>query len=199
MPSELDEFRNLLRRVCEGSDEAAWQLVERYGEALRRAVRRALDRRLRSKFDSLDFVQLVWSSFFRTRARAKQFARPEDLAAFLCTMARNKVGMETRRRLKDGKFAVNREFSLQEIDNPDHAAVAAREPAPDEVAIARELWNRIIHDKPEHYRDIVCMKMQGHTCKSIACSLRLAPCTVRRFLNKLCGEMSRPQTGLSRR
>ena len=55
-----DNFRSLICHVREGSEDAAWDLVEQYGEAIRRAVRRALNERLRSKFDSLDFVQLVW-------------------------------------------------------------------------------------------------------------------------------------------
>ena len=86
-----DDFRDLMRRVHEGSEDAAWQLVGQYGDPIRRAVRRALNARLRSKFDSLDFVQLVWSSFFRDRGRLDRFNHPEELVAFLVTMARNKV------------------------------------------------------------------------------------------------------------
>ena len=68
MTDANDEFRALMQRLREGSDEAAWQLVEQYGEPIRRAVRRALSARLRPQFDSLDFVQLVWSSFFAPAA-----------------------------------------------------------------------------------------------------------------------------------
>lgn len=65
MSSDIEDFRGLLNRIKEGDDTAAWELVEHYGEDIRNAVRRSLNRRLRPKFDSLDFVQLVWSSFFR--------------------------------------------------------------------------------------------------------------------------------------
>ena len=94
-----DNFTSLIRRVREGSEDAAWELVDQYGEAIRRAVRRALNERLRSKFDSLDFVQIVWNSLFRVRDKLDRFDRPEELTAYLVTMARNKVGMEVRRRL----------------------------------------------------------------------------------------------------
>lgn len=188
-PDDLDEFRRLLERVSEGSDEAAWELVERYGEAIRRAVRRTLDRRLRPKFDSLDFVQLVWSSFFRVRDRAQQFHRPEELVAFLLKMARNKVGMEARRRLKTEKFDVTRERSLDGmITDPNDWRMIRRQDTPSAVAIAREEWNRMIQGKPEHYKEIIRMKLQGHTCLHIADSLHLAERTVRRFLKKLCKE-----------
>ena len=59
------DFPSLMQQISMGSEDAAWELVERYGELIRRAVRRVLNKKLRSKFDSLDFVQLVWSSFFR--------------------------------------------------------------------------------------------------------------------------------------
>ncbi len=193
MPAELDDFRTLIQRVSEGSDEAAWQLVEQYGDSLRRAVRRALDRRLRSKFDSLDFVQIVWSSFFRTRDRAQRFAHPEELVAFLITMAQNKVGMETRRRLRTVRTSVRREHSLEGMMRTLKGTVAAEDPGPVEEAIAREQWNRILEDKrqSEHERQIVRMRLDGESCKSIAQRLQWAPCTVRRWLNKLFGQTSR--------
>jgi RNA polymerase sigma-70 factor (ECF subfamily) len=192
MPTELDDFQALIQRVSEGSEEAARHLVEQYGDSLRRAVRRALDRRLRSKFDSLDFVQLVWSSFFRARDRAQRFANPEELVAFLIVMARNKVGIETRRRLRTEKFDIHRERSLDRIEDPDHGALVADNVTPDEVAIAREQWNNILEnkDQSEDEREIVRMRLGGASCKSIAERLQWAPCTVRRLLNKLFGEAS---------
>ena len=85
---ECDEdFCRLMGRVGEGSEDAAWELVARYGEQIHRTVRRVLNIKLRSKFDSLDFVQLVWKSFFQVRNKCDRFHRPEELAAFLVTMA----------------------------------------------------------------------------------------------------------------
>ena len=84
-----DAFRSLILRIKEGSDDAAWELVNEFGETIRRAVRRAMNSKLRPKFDSLDFVQLVWGSLFRVRDRLDQFERPEHLAAYLVAMARH--------------------------------------------------------------------------------------------------------------
>ena len=95
-PAENVSFRDLLEQVSEGSEEAAWDLVENYGVTILRAVRRALDSRMRQRFDSTDFVQLVWASFFKARGRLDRFSTPAELAAFLVKMARNKVGMEAR-------------------------------------------------------------------------------------------------------
>ncbi len=188
MTDHDDDFRELMRRIQEGSEDAAWELVEQYGEAIRRAVRRALNKRLRSKFDSLDFVQLVWSSFFRARDKLDRFNRREELAAFLVTMARNKVGMEVRRLLSTEKYNLNRERSLDELDVSAETVVPGRAPPPIEVAIAREQWNRLLQDQPKHYGQIIQLRLQGHTHLEIADSLQLAESTVRRFFKRLLRE-----------
>ena len=91
---DLNGFQDLMRRVREGSEDAAWEVVRRYGGYIRRAVRRVLNPKLRYKFDSLDFVQWVWLSFFRMHDKAERFERPQFLVTFLAGMARNKVQME---------------------------------------------------------------------------------------------------------
>jgi len=93
MPVLSDDFHNLMQKIRQGSEDAAWQLVTRYGGALRQAVRRVLSARLRPKFDSADFVQIVWLSFFRVPAHRGQFDNPAALVAYLARMAQYKVGM----------------------------------------------------------------------------------------------------------
>lgn len=189
MSEKKDDFCALMQRVCGGSEDAAWELVEQYGEAIRRAVRRALNKKLRPKFDSMDFVQMVWSSFFRVRDKLKRFRRPEELAAFLVTMARNKVAMEIRRRLLTKKYDLSREHSLDEPRMRKCGEIAGRQPLPAEVAIAREQLGRMVRGQPKHYRQIIQLRLQGCTYQDIAGSLHLAESTVRRFLKKLFREM----------
>jgi RNA polymerase sigma factor (sigma-70 family) len=180
-----DNFRDLMRRVREGSEDAAWDLVNQYGEAIRRAVRRVLHEKLRSRFDSLDFVQLVWKSFFRVRGTFHRFDRPEELAAYLATMARNKVGMEFRRRLMTEKYNVRHEQSLEQLQARGCPDIPGRQPGPVDVAIAREQWDRLLKGQPPHYRQILHLRLQGHTYQSIADAVHVDECTVRRFLKRL--------------
>lgn len=180
-----DTFRDLIRRVREGSEDAAWDLVNQYGEAIRRAVRRVLNEKLRSKFDSLDFVQIVWNSFFQARGKIDRFDRPEELAAYLAAMARNKVGMEIRRRLMTEKYNVRHEQSLEQLQAKGCPDTPSRQPAPVDVAIAREQWDRLLKGQPQHYRQIIQLRLQGHTYQSIAAAVNLDECTVRRFLKRL--------------
>jgi RNA polymerase sigma-70 factor (ECF subfamily) len=175
-------FSSLMRRVSEGSEDAAWEVVTQYGDEIRQAVRRVLSVKLRPKFDSLDFVQIVWKSFFRVRDKSGQFKRPEQLAAYLVRVARNKVGMETRRRLDYKKYNVRREQSL---DQSGGDSAACQEAAPIEVAIARERWNQILEGQPAHYRQIIQMRLRGYTCEDICKATRIPERTVRRCLQKL--------------
>jgi RNA polymerase sigma-70 factor (ECF subfamily) len=182
------DFRDLMQRVREGSEEAAWELVGQYGDTLCRTIRRILDRRLRSKFDTLDFVQLVWGSLFRARDTLDRFDRPAQLGAYLAIMARNKVAMEARRRLQTEKYNVNREDPYDSAVVATRARTPDRQSAPIDVAIARERWDHLLKDQPPHYRQIICLRLQGHTHQAIADRLGLDESTVQRFLKRLLEE-----------
>src|SRR5687768_16029897 len=90
-------FDELLGRVQQGQDGAAEEFVARYGPHVLRAVRRGLHRRLRSKFDSEDFVQAVWASFFGDLCRSEKNVQLDDVIAYLKAMARNKIIDQHRR------------------------------------------------------------------------------------------------------
>src|SRR5262245_27640786 len=99
----MDEtsFRELLERARQRDQQAAAELVRRYGPALRVAVRARLgDRGLRRLLDSADVYQSVLADFF-ARAAGGQFEldRPEQLVGLLATMARNRlINLSARHR-----------------------------------------------------------------------------------------------------
>src|SRR4030081_257504 len=87
-----------LARIQSGDEEAARDLLTRYEAEVRLVVRRQLPRLLRSRFDSLDFLQSVWGSFFhRVRTGPSEFEDSRHLVAFLARAAKNKVIDEYRR------------------------------------------------------------------------------------------------------
>jgi RNA polymerase sigma factor (sigma-70 family) len=174
------EFARLLRQVRDGSESAAWALVEKYGEHILRAVRRRLSCEIRSKFDSADFVQAVWASFFACSHRIKQIASPEELTALLATIARNKVISELRRRLASRKYDVRREVPIV------NSEPATRQNAtPSAIAIAKERWRAIVDNQPSHYRQIISLRLAGNTQAEIADKLQVSERTVRRVLVRL--------------
>jgi RNA polymerase sigma factor (sigma-70 family) len=185
MIDELKNFQGLLSRIKDGDESAARELVDRYGQDIRNAVRRSLDRRLRPKFDSLDFVQLVWSSFFRQGPQQCQFSCPDDFISYLIVIARNKVGMEARRRFATKKFNVNREKSLDADVSVIQDEMYGNDPSPLDMAIAKECWSQLLSEKPEHYQQIIHLRLRGSTCQEIADILQIDESTVRRFLKRL--------------
>src|SRR5260370_21457217 len=104
-----DDFRQLMTRVRAGSEEAARELFDRYSGHISRVVRRRLHSRLRTQYDSLDFLQAVWASFFAVPLEEYTFDHPEDLVRFLARMAYNKVVDVTRRRFGTVKHNINSE------------------------------------------------------------------------------------------
>ena len=142
-----DDFRSLMRRVRAGSEEAAWELVREYGDAIRRTVRQSLHVTLRPKFDSLDFVQIVWKSFFCVPDNLHRFDSPQELVNFLVEMARNKVRIEAR-RLTAARNDLRRELVSDEAHLQDVDELVDRRPMPLEVAIAREQWDRMLQGQP---------------------------------------------------
>src|SRR5262245_11453834 len=142
-PSMLDsqqEFQRLMEQLLAGSPEAARELTEVYGPHLLRAVRRRLHKQLRTKFDSRDFVQDVWASFFACLPQGPTFDRPGALVGFLARLAHNKVVDAIRLRLMGNKYNVNRERPLAKGPSDCEYLPAARQPTPSALAISREQW-----------------------------------------------------------
>ena len=69
MTHDDSSFEAAVKELRTGSEEAIWNFIQTYGPHIQRVVRRRLHHKLRSKFDSVDFVQMVWVSFFGNRSR----------------------------------------------------------------------------------------------------------------------------------
>src|SRR5713101_8025830 len=109
---ESEDIRQFLARIQAGDEDAARDLLSRYEAEVRLVVRRQLPRLLRSRFDSLDFLQSVWGSVFRrVRGGPAEFEDSRHLVAFLARAAKNKV-IDEYRRAASQKQDVHREEPL---------------------------------------------------------------------------------------
>jgi RNA polymerase sigma factor (sigma-70 family) len=185
--ADSNDFSLLMQRIREGSDDAVKELLEVYGPHILRVVRRRLNQNLRSKFDSQDFVQSVWASFFAIRPNEYMFDRPEALITFLVNLARNKVVDCVRQRFQTTIHTVNREHSL------DGSAAYALEmegqqPSPSQVALAKEEWDRLLDSVPAYQRPILTLLWQGHTQQEIAQQLGVGEKTIRRIVRRIAPE-----------
>jgi RNA polymerase sigma-70 factor (ECF subfamily) len=179
------EFEDLIEQVRAGSQQAAWTLVDKYSRDVQRFVRRSLHQKLRSKFDSMDFVQIVWGSFFRCPDRLQGMAKAEQLIAYLATLAKFKVLAEVRRRLQTEKHNLDREEPNSEGSPRE---MMGNIPTPSAVAIARERWDQLLSGEPDQVRRIVELRLQGTTYTEIATQLEIHERTARKTIKRLLSQ-----------
>lgn len=181
---EDDELSDFLRRIQAGDEGAARELLQRFEAEVRLVVRRQLPRLLRSRFDSLDFLQSVWGSFFRRMRHAPtEFEDSRHLVAFLARAAKNKV-IDEYRRSASRKHDMHREEPLwgdgrRAREVPDPIA------SPSEIAQAHEAFGKLRDLVPEEKRSILEMKAEGLSSKDIGERLGISERTVQRVLEDL--------------
>ena len=186
MPLEQPDLQLLLERVRHGDENAARELLEHFEPHVRRVVRQRLPFVLRSKFDSMDFVQSVWGDFFpRLRRGEIDFADSRQLARFLVVMARTKVANEVRRRAGTKKFDLQKEVAIGTRDLP----VQGRDPTPSQHLMAHERLDELLSGRPKLHQKLLRMRSEGCTFDEIAARLHIDERTARRILYKVEKEL----------
>src|SRR5262249_22613240 len=180
MDQTCDEFEALMQRVKAGCPDAARELFARYGNAVRRVVRRWLQQRLRRHYDTTDFEQSVWASFFQRPAECCFFPTPEGLVAFLSQMAYNKVVDATRKRFGTGRNSRPEERSLDEPRGPGQTDTLVNElpgpmQTPSQHVMADERWRKLTSNLPPGHVRILELLLAGHTQTEIADRLKCDP------------------------
>jgi RNA polymerase sigma-70 factor (ECF subfamily) len=180
MPEGDGDFAELMERVRGGSEEAVRELLDRYGHHILRVVRRRLHQRMRARFDSLDFVQDVWASFFAGLERQWAFDDPHALVAFLADLAYKKVVDKFRGHVEAHKREIFRERSFDSATSGQESKLVARQPTPSQLIVAKEEWTNLIEGQPELQQRILELLRQGNSTGSIARRLGVNVRTVRR-------------------
>jgi RNA polymerase sigma factor (sigma-70 family) len=184
-------FRALMERIREGSQDAAWELVSTYGSYVERVIRRTLSQGLRSKYDTGDFIQAVWASFFRDRECFDSFEDADRLVAFLVGIARNKVLQESRKRFDTIKSDVRREESLYGVGDAEDRGLTDPGASPSQWAIARERWNDIMRGHTPQQQRVIQLRISGATFEEIGGELGMSERTARRVIDRLVAEIER--------
>ena len=180
------DFALLLKQAAGGSLPAIQSLVETYSPHILRVVRRRIDQNLRRQYDSTDFLQMVWTSFFRELEPLTRFDEPAALGAFLVRIARNKVIDEVRRR-RTLRHDICREEGLN-----THWQEYAHDDTASRILVARERFDSILfrHASNDRDRDILLLRLVGSTMRDIARKMNLSERTVRRRLKNLEGSVA---------
>jgi RNA polymerase sigma-70 factor (ECF subfamily) len=166
----------LLDKLCSGDTAAAEQVFLEFEPYLRKVVRRLLPLHLRSKFDSTDIVQSVWSDvLLGFRGSGYKFDSVGHLKGFLVKATRNRFIDRYRQQNPISQI----QHSLTEnTPLPSHRG-------PGEALQADELWQRLLILCPPEHRPVLVLKKQGAAMDEIVAKTGLHPGSVRRILRNL--------------
>lgn len=183
-------FTELMSRVREGATEAIREdamkeLVETYGRHVLIAVRRHLSDRIRNQYDSVDFSQAVWGSFFRLAEACPDFSTPKQLVAYLARISKNKVIDECRKRLKTQRYDVTREQQVPGSGIKEDRRRRGAIPTPSAIVTAKERWEQLVENQPDQLGSILRMRASGATFDEIAEATGMNERHIRRVIKRL--------------
>jgi RNA polymerase sigma-70 factor (ECF subfamily) len=167
--SENAAFADFIRRIRDGDDQAARELVQLYEPVIRREVRlRLRDLRLASRFDWTDICQSVMASFF-IRAAAGQYdlEQPDQLLRLLVVMTRHKLTQQVRRHRADRR-------DYRRLESHDPAYLEERStavPTPSRMVAGRELLEEFRRRLTDEERLLADLRGQGYQWAEIAARL----------------------------
>lgn len=178
---EHNAFRDLIRRIQAGDDQAATELVRHYEPTIRLIVRRRLtDPRLRRLLDSFDICQSVLLNFFvGTAAGQFELDTPQDLIKLLGTMARNKLTSCARKQLaarRDAHRLASGAVSSSDVIDPALS--------PSQVITNQELLREVLRRLSPEERQLQEMFANGRSWAEIATEVGGTPAAARMRLNR---------------
>lgn len=182
---ELD-VRDLIARAKLGDEAAFNQLLHRFEGEVRMMVRGRLPKTMRGQYDSMDFVQAVWQSFYADlKDGSPEFENARHLRKFLDGMARNKVFEQHRRLTKTEKYAVKREERLyvRRGDREVERELIARGPSPSETVQAGERLAQLTAGCNPREVEVLTLRYQGLTLDEIAARTGICERTARRIID----------------
>ena len=195
-----EELSELLQQFCEGSEEAALKIVQRFTPHVRRTVRAKLPRSIRSKVDSTDLVNTLLGALLLKRTYLADLNDPDRILALLTKAARERV-VDEYRKYVGGARNISREVRFDDGDNakgnqagrPIMASdrrLGERTSTPSSIVAARENWERVLSSLDDRDREIVQLRKKGFTSQEIAEQLTsVSDRTVRRVLNKVMEQL----------
>jgi RNA polymerase sigma-70 factor (ECF subfamily) len=181
-----------MERAKSGDAAAIRDFLCRFEPQVRMMVRARLPRKLRTQFDSIDFVQAVWQSFFTALQRdPRDFSNADHLRGFLAGVVRYKVLEQHRRLTRTEKYNLAREQRLY-IHRGDQEVlrdVVSPDPSPSETAQAAECLEQLTAGRSLREVEILSLRRQGLTLLEIAERMGINERSVRRVIESVRSRM----------
>jgi len=167
---ESQSFAELVHRACQGEQEAAHRLIERYEGSIRRQVRFTLmDNKLRRVLEETDICQSVMGQFFNG-LWAGRFVLdgPEQLIGLLKQMVKNKI-TDQARYWRAGRRDYLRNVAASDSDDPIDPM--SSEPTPSRVVEDREFLAEFESRLSDWERTVFAFRRQGLSWSEIRSEL----------------------------
>jgi RNA polymerase sigma-70 factor (ECF subfamily) len=187
MPTE-PEISDLLARARAGDEIAITEFLRRFEQEVRVIVRGRLPKQLRSRFDSMDFVQAVWKSFFRDlRRNSRRFENVHHLRGFLAGVARNKIYEEHRRLTRTKKYALAKEQRLYVRRGTGEVELnlVSPDPSPSQTLQASDRLAQLVAGCSPLETEVITLRYHAMTLDEIAGQTGVSERTVRRILDEV--------------
>ena len=194
---DSDELEALMSRVRNGEDEAIGVLFGEFQREIQLFVRHRLPRQLRTRYDSMDFVQAVYQSIvvdWRNQPPSR-FTSPDQIKDYLKGTAHNKVLEIFRRETQTQRYAATREVSMLvrgSADEPERIIEpTSTDPTPSQHVQAEDILNNLTRGKDPIYLKIALLRREGRTYEEIAAIVGLSERSVKRKLDELDDELNK--------
>lgn len=184
IPKE-ESLRRVVDGLRDGDEDAAAEIVKRFGTRLAALARSRLGLRMRQKVDADDILQSVFRSFFR-RVTTDELAFDSwnGLWALLTVVTMRKCGRWVT-MMHAIKRDVRREQAISPSDNSASSIEpVGAEPTPEEAAILADTLEKLMASMDEHEKQIIEMRLQGFTASEMAQKVNLTERTIHRVLQR---------------
>jgi RNA polymerase sigma factor (sigma-70 family) len=181
-------FQVLVSQAKHGDNAAAAALLDMFEADVRIIVRAHLPRVLRTRFDSMDFVQAVWESLFIGKSGDEVvFSNSNQFRQYLAGIARNKVILEYRRCTRTKKYDIAREERLfvRREGRDEPREVPTTDPTPSQLVQASDRMRLLTQGRKPEEATVLQLRRQGLSLDEIASQTGLNERTIRRLIEYL--------------
>ncbi len=183
--SDSSDFDLLLAAARSGDETAMQRLVTQYEPELRIVARHRLGPALRPHLDTIDLVQSVHRSLLiGLRANRFDISSPEKLIGLAVTIVRRKAAKHWRHLKRQQRLSCHGDNTQDDFVDTMLSLRTPQSDATDDVA-NNELVAQWLSSLDEIEKQLITMRLEGHSTADVAEALNLDPDVLRVKLSRL--------------